>query len=66
MGLEMGADDYLTKPFSIQELLATRQGALSAHGSAAGTGCPWGTGTIGRVDLVIEVPKRKVRSMGRR
>ncbi len=30
LGLEMGADDYLSKPFSIAELLARMQGAVPA------------------------------------
>ncbi len=37
MGLDMGADDYMTKPFAIEELLARIRVALKKHraGSAA-------------------------------
>ena len=43
VGLEMGADDYLGKPFSTRELLARvravlRRSAMPAPGSPAGTG----------------------------
>jgi len=42
IGLEVGADDYLSKPFSARELLARvravlRRSAIPAPGSAAGT-----------------------------
>lgn len=35
-GLDMGADDYMTKPFAIEELLARIRVALSRHRVAAG------------------------------
>ena len=43
VGLEMGADDYLVKPFGISELLARiravlRRSAMPPHGSASGAG----------------------------
>ena len=37
MGLDMGADDYVTKPFAIEELLARIRVALK-HGERARTG----------------------------
>ena len=33
MGLDMGADDYMTKPFAIEELLARIRVALKRHSS---------------------------------
>lgn len=34
-GLELGADDYITKPFSIRELMARAQGFLRRHRAGA-------------------------------
>src|SRR3954451_18570014 len=35
VGLEMGADDYITKPFSVRELLARVRAVLRRSGAAA-------------------------------
>lgn len=60
LGLEVGADDYLTKPFSIRELVA-RVKALFRRVEAIGTqGSPGPQKTIRAGDLIIDVEKRKV------
>lgn len=57
VGLEVGADDYLTKPFNTRELLARIKALLRRvrmdHADARGEG------RISRGDLVIDVPGRK-------
>jgi len=64
MGLEVGADDYLTKPFSILELLA-RVKALFRRMDAFRAQTPVANPlTIRAGDLVIEVDKRKVQLRG--
>ena len=66
LGLEMGADDYLTKPFSVRELQARvkalfrRVEALSSRSGAAGA-----DETIERGSLTIDSAKRRVTISGR-
>ena len=42
-GLELGADDYVTKPFSLRELTARVRAVLRRAHEAAKSGRPWRT-----------------------
>ncbi|MDX1432969.1 MAG: response regulator transcription factor [Gammaproteobacteria bacterium] len=61
-GLETGADDYLTKPFSVREL-AARVKALFRRVDALSSAADDGTANeiIERGDMRIDVAKRRVR-----
>jgi two-component system phosphate regulon response regulator PhoB len=60
VGFELGADDYLTKPFSPRELVLRIQAILrrTAEPQAA-------TGTLRFPDLVIDTERHRVEVLGR-
>jgi len=59
-GLELGADDYVTKPFSPREMVLRVQAILRRGGPAAAQGVTsYGGGT-----LVIDEPQRRVTVRG--
>lgn len=58
LGLEIGADDYITKPFSIRELLARIKALLRRTDMAQGD--KKDTSTISAEGLFIDIDKRKV------
>jgi DNA-binding response OmpR family regulator len=59
-GLELGADDYVTKPFSPRELALRVQAILRRGGPAAGNGVTSYGGSV----LVIDEPRRMVTVRG--
>ena len=59
VGLEMGADDYITKPFSVRELLARVRAVLRRSGAAGEA-----VEVIRRGELVIDILKHVVTWAG--
>ena len=61
VGLELGADDYVTKPFSPRELVARVRAVLRRRDAAAE-----GAELLNAGDLVLDVPRMRAEIGGRR
>jgi len=65
VGLELGADDYITKPFQLREVVARVRAVLrrTAGGPRGPTaGAPVGDAALAFDGWVLDVPKRELRS----
>ena len=65
LGLEIGADDYLTKPFSVLELVARVKAIFRRVDALASPDLPDGPGVVETAGLSIDVPRRQVSLHGR-
>ena len=64
VGLEMGADDYLPKPFNPRELVARIHAVLRRHGERPAPGAPTDEGRIPFGDHVLDLAARTLERNG--
>ena len=61
LGLDTGADDYLTKPFSMKELLARIRAMTRRQTQATDTVLSFGNITLDRSTFLLSSPKESLR-----
>ena len=66
LGLEIGADDYLPKPFSSRELVARLRAILRRSQSAAPSGTDAPEGLLRLGDITLDTSAREVKKNGAR
>ena len=64
VGLEMGADDYLPKPFNPRELVARIHAVLRRHGERAAPGAPTAEGQVPFGPFVLDHAARTLTRNG--
>ncbi|HVE50796.1 MAG TPA: two-component system response regulator OmpR [Casimicrobiaceae bacterium] len=64
VGLEMGADDYLPKPFNPRELVARIHAVLRRHNEHLAPGAPVGEGRVGFGPFVLDLAARTLSRDG--
>jgi DNA-binding response OmpR family regulator len=64
IGLESGADDYLTKPFGVREFMARVTSVVRRASGSLSEPEPTATGIVTSADLTIDPDRREVRVRG--
>ena len=65
LGLESGADDYMTKPFGVREFMARVTAVLRRASGAPGEAEPARTSLVKSADVTLDPERRQARVRGR-
>ena len=64
VGLEVGADDYVTKPYRVRELAARIRAVLRRSGETSDSTAGLGTGTIEVGDVMLDPEAHRITLVG--